>query len=138
VADGTEAAQVNSEEAEALNWLQRGRPRTASLVATTTVALSALAVDHGSGVATVEETIRFSALALLQWLTDDPCPVPGLGDRCELFVSRYRFLCLEIGSDRDGLPDDHVELMIDRLSALNDEFEKFLVELQERYGARGE
>jgi len=129
VADETEAAQLNSEEAKVLNWLQRGCPRTASLVATTTVALRALAADHGTATATVEE-VRSSALELLQWLEGNPCPVPWWGDRCEVFVSRYRFVCLEIGSDRKGLPADHVEVMIDRLGALNAEFEQFLAELQ--------
>jgi hypothetical protein len=35
-----------------------------------------------------------------------------------------------MGSDRMRLPPDHIEVMIDRLGALNVEFEKFLVEVQ--------
>ena len=46
------------------------------------------------------------------------------------FIARYRFVCLEMGSDRMRLPPDHIEVMIDRLGALNVEFEKFLVEVQ--------
>ncbi len=120
---------MTSDEANVLNWLQRGGPWADSLVATTVLVLSALAADRGIGATAVEE-IRSSAQDLHQWLEDDTCPDANLADRYEVFIARYRFICLEISSDRKRLPANHVEVMIDRLGAVNAEFEKFLVDLQ--------
>ena len=131
MADDTETAvdETSSDDAQILSWLQRGTPRTDSLVAATFAALRAVANDQGAGSAAVD-AVRSSALGLLKWVEDNPCPDPRLGDRCEVFIARYRFVCLEMGSDRMRLPPDHIEVMIDRLGALNVEFEKFLVEVQ--------
>ena len=131
---GDRGVETDSDTVQILNWLWRGSPRTDSLVAATAAALRALANGQGPGLAAVD-AVRASALSLQQWVEDNPCPDQRMGDRCEVFVARYRFVCLEMGSDRMRLPPDHIEVMIDRLATLNVEFEKFLAQPVTGHGA---
>ncbi len=123
-----EMFENDSDNVQILNWLQRGSLLTDSLMAATVVALRSLANDQGAGLAAID-AVRASASSLQQWVEDNPCPDLGLGDRYEVFVARHRFACLELGSNRKGLPRDHIEVMIDRLDTVNIEFEKFLMQI---------
>ena len=119
----------SSEESSAHFWLQQASPSINSLVTTTSTALLTLKTGQEKQAAAVDH-IRSSALTLQRWLATHPCPDPTLADRCEVFVARYRFVCLEIESNRKGASEGRFEAMIERLGFLNAEFAKVLVDPQ--------
>jgi len=123
-----EATEESDDEARVLCWLQQARRCIESLVTTTTRARVMLAGQAGQAAAVAN--IRSSALTLQECVTDCPCPRSAPADQLQLYVSRYRFICLEMESPPRGTNEGHRLAVLDRLADLNAELAAHLDGLQ--------
>jgi hypothetical protein len=108
------------------SWVDEAEPCAGSLLAATTTALRLLRRRQGKDEAIGEAIagIRYAGQLWQQWVFAHPCPDVRLGDRFQIFVSRCKFLALEM--DRNRADAAYLRTANNRLKILNSEFTEFL------------
>jgi hypothetical protein len=116
-------------EASLGSWVDETEPCIGSVLAAIATALRLLRRRQGKeeAIGKAIDGIRAAGQLWQQWVFAHPCPDVRLGDQLQTFVSRCKYLALEM--DRNRADAAYLRVINNRLEILNSELVEFLSDL---------